>query len=209
MWIYNTFFYIAVCIWASPMTQQVKNPPEMQEMQETQVWSLGQEYPLEEGMATCSSILAGKIPWTEDPGGLGYMGSQRVGHNCSNWAYLYRERQSYLLFTIYQNFQSLLVYEKKIRSRKMKRALQSLQWKSSMLLFPSSRVSYGCNPGVLLLTLCSLSSFSAVFLHIRLIKRAKSSYYSVLLLFSGYVMSDSFETPWAAHQAPLSMGFSL
>ena len=42
----------------------------MQEMQERQVWSLGREDPLEEEMATCSSILAWKIPWTDEPGGL-------------------------------------------------------------------------------------------------------------------------------------------
>ena len=47
---------------------------EMQEMQETQVQSLGQEDPLEEGMATHTSILAWKIPWTEEPGGLQSMG---------------------------------------------------------------------------------------------------------------------------------------
>ena len=45
-------------------------------MQETQVQSLGQEDPLEKGMATHSSILAWEIPWTEDPGGLQSMGSQ-------------------------------------------------------------------------------------------------------------------------------------
>ena len=54
----------------------VKNLPAMQK---TQIQSLGQEDPLENGMATHSSILAWKIPWTEDPGG--FMGSQRVGHN--------------------------------------------------------------------------------------------------------------------------------
>ena len=43
------------------MAQQVKNPPAMQEMQETQVWSLGREYPLEEEMAAHSSILAWEI----------------------------------------------------------------------------------------------------------------------------------------------------
>ena len=48
----------------------VKNPPAMQEMQKTGVQSLGQEDPLEAGMATHSSILAGKIPWTEEHGGL-------------------------------------------------------------------------------------------------------------------------------------------
>ena len=56
----------------------VKNLPAMQE---TQVLSLGREDPLEEGMATHSSILAWKIPWTEEPGGLQSMGSQRVRHD--------------------------------------------------------------------------------------------------------------------------------
>ena len=50
-------------------------------MWETRVQSLGQEYPLEKGTATHSSILAWKIPWTEEPGGLQSMGSQRVGHD--------------------------------------------------------------------------------------------------------------------------------
>ena len=58
----------------------VKNPPAMQEMQETQFQSLGQEDPLQKEMATHFSILAWKIPWTEEPGGLQSMGSQRVGH---------------------------------------------------------------------------------------------------------------------------------
>ena len=49
-------------------------------MQETQVSSLGWEDPLEEEMATHSSILAWKIPWREEPGRLQYMGSQRVRH---------------------------------------------------------------------------------------------------------------------------------
>ena len=50
-------------------------------MQETWVWSLGWEDPLEKGMMTHCSILAWRIPWTEEPGGLWFMGSQRVGHN--------------------------------------------------------------------------------------------------------------------------------
>ena len=50
-------------------------------MQETQVRSLGQKDPLEKGMATNSSIFAWRIPWTEEPGGLQSMGSQRVGHD--------------------------------------------------------------------------------------------------------------------------------
>ena len=55
----------------------VRNPPAMQEPQETGVRSLGQEDPLEEGMATHSSILAWRISWTEEPGRLQSMGSQR------------------------------------------------------------------------------------------------------------------------------------
>ena len=50
-------------------------------MWETWVQSLGWEYPLQEGMATHSSILAWRIPWTEEPGGLQSMESQRVGYN--------------------------------------------------------------------------------------------------------------------------------
>ena len=50
-------------------------------IRETQVLSLGQEDPLEEEMATHSSTLAWKIPWTEEPGRLQSMGLQRVGHD--------------------------------------------------------------------------------------------------------------------------------
>ena len=50
-------------------------------MQEMQDQSLGQEDPLEKQMATHCSILAWRIPWTEEPGGLQSMGSQRVGHD--------------------------------------------------------------------------------------------------------------------------------
>ena len=55
--------------------------PAMQETQETRVRSLGREDPLEESMATHSSILAWRIPWTEEPGGLQSMGSQRVRYD--------------------------------------------------------------------------------------------------------------------------------
>ena len=60
------------------MAQMVKNLPAMQEIR---VQSLGQENPLEKGMATYSSILAWRIPWTEEPGRLQSIGSQRVGHD--------------------------------------------------------------------------------------------------------------------------------
>ena len=60
------------------MTQTVKNLPAIQE---SQVQSLGPENPLEKGMAPHSSILAWRIPWTEEPDGVQSMGLQRVGHN--------------------------------------------------------------------------------------------------------------------------------
>ena len=60
------------------MAQPVKRLPTMQE---TQVQSLSQDDLLEKEMATHSSILAWKIPWTEEPGRLHSMGSQRVGHD--------------------------------------------------------------------------------------------------------------------------------
>ena len=58
----------------------VKNPHAMQESEEAQAGSLGQEDPLEEGMATHSRILAWKIPWAEEPGRLESIGSQRIRH---------------------------------------------------------------------------------------------------------------------------------
>ena len=63
------------------MEQWVKNPPAMQETQETWVGFLGQKDPLEDEMANYSSILAWRILWTEDPHGIQSMGSQRVRHN--------------------------------------------------------------------------------------------------------------------------------
>ena len=63
---------------ASLVAQMVKNLPAKQE---TRVQSLGQEDPLRREMATHSSILAWKIPWTEEPSRLQYMESQRLGYN--------------------------------------------------------------------------------------------------------------------------------
>ena len=69
---------LCVCLCISLVAQRVKRLPAMQE---TWVRSLGWEDPLEKEMATHPSVLAWKIPWTEKPGGLQSMGSQRVGHN--------------------------------------------------------------------------------------------------------------------------------
>ena len=62
-------------VWASLVAEMVNNLPAMQK---TQVQSLGWENPLEEGMATHSSILAWRIPWTEEPGRLQFMGSKEL-----------------------------------------------------------------------------------------------------------------------------------
>ena len=62
-------------IWACLVAQVAKNLPAMQE---TQVQFLGQEDPLEKGMATHSSITAWEIPWTEEPSGLQFMGSREL-----------------------------------------------------------------------------------------------------------------------------------
>ena len=64
--------------WASLVAQMVKNLPAMQD---TWICSLGWENPLEEGMATHSSMPAWRIPWTEEPGRLQSVGSQRVGRD--------------------------------------------------------------------------------------------------------------------------------
>ena len=71
----NLSLVVLFVLWASLVAQMVKNPPAVQE---TQVQSLGGEDPLDKGMATHSSILAWRIPWTAGPRGLQSMGLQRV-----------------------------------------------------------------------------------------------------------------------------------
>ena len=76
------------------VAQMVKNLPAMQE---TWVWSLVQEDPLEKGMATHCSMLAWRIPWTEEPGRLQSMGLQRVRHY---WAHIHTHTFFFILFPI-------------------------------------------------------------------------------------------------------------
>ena len=71
------FVVFLISFGASLVAQTIKHLPAMRE---TWVRSLGRKDPLEKEMATHSSILAWRIPWTEEPGGLQSMGSQRVGH---------------------------------------------------------------------------------------------------------------------------------
>ena len=73
----KTVFIIEICGLKETL-DAVKNPPAMQE---TRIQSLDQEDPLEKGMATHSSILAWRIPRTEEPGGLQFIGSQRLGYD--------------------------------------------------------------------------------------------------------------------------------
>ena len=73
---------LTLSLWASLVAQTVKYLPAMWE---TWVRSLGREFPLEKEMETHSSTLTWKIPWTEEPGRLQSMGSQRVGHDWATW----------------------------------------------------------------------------------------------------------------------------
>ena len=76
---------------ASLVAQMIKNLPAILE---TQVQSLGWEDPLEKGMATHSSILGWRIPWTEEPGRLQSMGSQRVGHDWATNTFAFTKKSS-------------------------------------------------------------------------------------------------------------------
>ena len=81
----------------SSLLSAVKNLPSLQEPQETRVRPLGWKDPLEKGMATHSSILAWRAPWTEEPGRLRSLGSQRVRHDWSDLAHRHSiEEQRYL-----------------------------------------------------------------------------------------------------------------
>ena len=95
----ETFWLHVVSFWASLVAQSANA------VQETWVWSLGWENRLEEGMATYSSVLTWRIPWTGEPGGLQTMGLQRVRHD---WVTKQQQQQQFH-FTFW--FQSLLCTE--------------------------------------------------------------------------------------------------
>ena len=81
------------------VASMVKN---LSTMQETQVWSLGREDLLEKEMVTHSSILACKIPWTEKPGSLQSMGSQRVGQDWVTNIFIFNDQKAkYSLFLVW------------------------------------------------------------------------------------------------------------
>ena len=112
MWQNISDWWMLAGLWASLVAQIVKNLPAMQE---TQVWSLGQEDPLEKGIATHSSILAWRIPGTEEPGGL------RAGHD---WAsnthtHTHTQRQAgvqvFIIIQFFQFFKKFAIKKKPLQ----------------------------------------------------------------------------------------------
>ena len=86
---------------SSLMAQMVQNP--------SAIWSLGREDPLEKEMATHSSILAWKIPWTEEPGGLQSLGLQRVGHDRVTSAFIF----TFIILLQYSQVACILTFTSK------------------------------------------------------------------------------------------------
>ena len=91
---------------------RVKNELAMQKMW---VQSLGGEDPLEEGMATLSHILAWRIPWTEEPDRVQFMGLQRVGHDCSDLAHMHTCELVHICELVILH--SILLFCKKMHSK--------------------------------------------------------------------------------------------
>ena len=112
LWVSNRMLYILVYhhVTGFPSGWAVKNLPAMQDIQEMHVWSLRGEYTLQKGMATPSSILSWRIPWTEEPDGLQPMGLQRIGCDWSDWACTSchtcskHVRDDYFIAVKYENF---------------------------------------------------------------------------------------------------------
>ena len=150
-------------------------------MQETQVWFLGQEDPKEEGTATHSSILAWRIPWTEEPGGQQFIRSQRVGHD---WVTKHNTQHTPLyIFIFLNNLCSQVLY------CSLDLFLLPLYRKLSFCGRELSHI-FKFDSNILLLFSCNMSLWK--------MKKWKSLSHVWL-----------FVNPWTiAHQAPLSMGFS-
>ena len=120
------------CYISPLVAQKVKNLPAMQE---TQVWSLGWEDPLEEGMATYSSILAWRILWTEGPGWLQFVGLQRVGHDwaTNTFTYLSTMWWGFLKLTLENSFESVLMRWMKLEPIIQSKVSQKEQYWYSIL----------------------------------------------------------------------------
>ena len=88
LWVHGVGIFMTSPSGASQLVLVVKKPPAIQE---TEAQSQVPEDPMEKGMATHSRILAWRIPWTEEPGGIQFMGLQRVGHDLARThAHLYQ-----------------------------------------------------------------------------------------------------------------------
>ena len=90
---------------ASLMAQIIKNLPAMQEIQ---VWSLGWEDPLKKGIATHSSILAWTFPWTKEPDGPQFMGSQRIRHDWVTNTHACNQADVYLYLRVVSHWKFVL-----------------------------------------------------------------------------------------------------
>ena len=118
----DPWVWAALCVMlASLVAQMVKNMPAVQEIR---VQSLGQEDPLEMEMATHSSILAWKAPWTEEPGGLQSVGSQRVRHDwvtntCIMLKVLYMFPYKYKVFTVFYSWNAYWICKLQKWERKL------------------------------------------------------------------------------------------
>ena len=103
----RNYMYLKIANWASLVAQRVKHLPAMRD---TWVWSLSREDPLEKEMATHSSILAWRIPWTEEPGGLKSTGSQRVGHDWMTSLIVIWTKSLFLFFLFENRFTEVNSY---------------------------------------------------------------------------------------------------
>ena len=119
------------------MAQAVKNPPATQETQEAWVPSLGWEDPLEQEMATHSSILTRKMPWMEERGRLQSMGSQRLEHD---WAGKQRQIDGESQVTVSHWILSIQYSESELKwiCATMKPFLGCLGWVSPSFMFPGA-----------------------------------------------------------------------
>ena len=143
-------FYFWLFLSTSLVAQMVKCLPTMQE---TRVQSLGLEDPLEKEMATHSSILVWKIPWTEKPGWLLSMGSQRVGHDWVTSLSIYHCLccdQLFKRFVVVSAISTTLWTNKKWLHFAQVASVQFGSWHPTPLLLPGKshgqRSLVGCSP---------------------------------------------------------------
>ena len=176
----------------SQVAQWIKNPPAMQE---TRVQSLGQKDPLEEGMATLSSILAWKIPWIEEPGGLHSMGSQRVGQDWAtelNW-YVKEACECVQLLSRVQLFATPWTVARQVP---LSMGFPRQEFWSGLPIPPPEDLP---NPGIKLASLVSLPLAAGFF--------TAGTTWEIKWKLPSFI--QLFLTPWiVARQAILSMEFS-